>query len=283
MALASRQLCFFAFQRPLEERLGKGFFKTIPRVPGVYLFRDVGARVLYVGQSKNLRQRLGYYKNAQPEREPAKILRLVQQIDSVEVVPCASPEEAQLRENELIQQHRPRYNVANAKSVIYSYFLVLNSPEGWILSLEFEPSADTPAFGAFRNRGLCRRVLFALARTLWIENNSPLTVSDFPLELMNRRINRLECPGLECESRRAQLHAFFKGEDTAILKQIEGCHANVNDRFTRQFLEADLLCLSEFFEFNCQRNRELREQFGIRDQISKYQVDSLILRRRLGV
>ena len=70
--MSAQQLCFFKFERPLLDLLGVEFFRSAPAKPGVYLFLGEGKRVLYVGQSKNLRLRLSYYKNAQPEREPRR-------------------------------------------------------------------------------------------------------------------------------------------------------------------------------------------------------------------
>ena len=48
--------------RPLTERLGVEFFRSIPRAPGVYRMFDEGGRLLYVGQSRDLHDRLGSYR-----------------------------------------------------------------------------------------------------------------------------------------------------------------------------------------------------------------------------
>src|SRR6185436_10512476 len=104
--MSVEQLCFFKFERPLLDLLGVEFFRSAPAKPGVYLFLGEGKRVLYVGQSKNLRLRLSYYKNAQPEREPRRIIRMVHQTWSIELQVCETPAAAQAREVELIQEHR---------------------------------------------------------------------------------------------------------------------------------------------------------------------------------
>ena len=53
-----RQLLLIPDPKPLEQRLGRRFFLEAPQQPGLYLMRDAADRVLYVGNAKNLRQRL---------------------------------------------------------------------------------------------------------------------------------------------------------------------------------------------------------------------------------
>ena len=149
--MSHEQLCLFKLALPLIDVLGKGFFESVPRAPGVYLFRGERERVLYVGQSKNLRVRLAYYKNARPEREPRRIIRLVHQTRRIELHPCDSPAAAEARELELIQEHQPRFNVRHALSRTYSFFGV-QSLEGGVrlrLSLDSTRQDDEVIVGAF--------------------------------------------------------------------------------------------------------------------------------------
>ena len=65
------QTLLFPDPRPLVERLGEEFFRRLPECPGVYLMQDASGVVLYVGKAKSaksLRQRLGHYRVANPDR-----------------------------------------------------------------------------------------------------------------------------------------------------------------------------------------------------------------------
>ena len=62
------QLQLFDEPKPLLDRFGDGLFRAAPRRPGVYVMTGADGRVLYIGQSGNLRQRLASYKNARPGR-----------------------------------------------------------------------------------------------------------------------------------------------------------------------------------------------------------------------
>ena len=79
----------------------------LPRAPGVYLFRDVRGRVLYVGKATNLRTRVRSYFSGDERRKIGQLLRETHTIDHV-VAP--GPLEAAVLEVRLIHEHLPRFN-----------------------------------------------------------------------------------------------------------------------------------------------------------------------------
>jgi excinuclease UvrABC nuclease subunit len=81
--MPARQLHLFAPPKPLVQRLGEAFFRAAPREPGVYAMTGYSGRVLYVGQSGNLRARLARYKNTRPDRAPRKVIRLIHAVESI--------------------------------------------------------------------------------------------------------------------------------------------------------------------------------------------------------
>src|SRR5438445_8186602 len=106
---ASQQI-MFPDPQPLVERLGREFFRNIPDGPGVYLMRDEGDAVLYVGKAKNLRKRLASYRVANPDRKPRRHLRLLRAVARVELQECPDESAAMTRESELLRGLRPRFN-----------------------------------------------------------------------------------------------------------------------------------------------------------------------------
>ncbi len=81
---------------------------SLPHAPGVYLFRDVQGRVLYVGKSRDLRSRVRTYFTASEMR--TRMAEMVGIAERVDPVVCATDLEAEVRELRLIAEHRPRYN-----------------------------------------------------------------------------------------------------------------------------------------------------------------------------
>lgn len=110
--MPAAQPLLFPDPQPLVERLGRDFFRQLPAVPGVYLMRDASEAVLYVGKAKSLRQRLGQYRVANPDRLRGRHLRLLHAVARIEWRVCASEVEALAREAELLRALRPPFNRA---------------------------------------------------------------------------------------------------------------------------------------------------------------------------
>jgi excinuclease ABC subunit C len=82
--------------------------KSAPTQCGVYLFKK-GNRVLYVGKAKNIRERLlQHYKQAQ---ENKKEYAIVNSSDRIDWILTRNEYEALVLEVDLIQLHKPKYNV----------------------------------------------------------------------------------------------------------------------------------------------------------------------------
>lgn len=274
-----RQLCMFEFERPLLGRFGADFFRAIPARPGVYLFIGSRGRVLYVGQSKDLRQRMAYYKNARPEREPRKIVRLVHQTRRIEIVRCDSAEAAQLEEVRLIREKRPRFNTALAASRSYSFFGLSRAEGELALRLSFTPElGETRIFGAFKNRGACRRALLSLGRVLWSETAQPKTAWDLPLWLHER--TRAQAWSIAAqEPAFDEVEALLAGESIAVASRAERLLAETRDPFLRRIFENDLLVLAEF-GLLAQRMKALREFAGNPELLPQQEVEPAQLRWR---
>jgi hypothetical protein len=277
------QLCFFKFERPLVERFGKDFFQQAPRAPGVYLMLDHRQKVIYVGQSHNLRIRLAYYKNAQPEREPRRIIRLIHRVERIEIHPCESAEQAQLRELELIRQHRPRFNVANTLSPTYSYFCWRVEKEQLNLRLimKFPAAVDEEVAGAFKGRGACRRVLLALGRLLWSLGHKPASIHDLPLRLSPAaRSTEISLGKIRDDAIAVLLQEYMAGESGELTERLAAQLPASGDPFLDALLQSDLSLLNDFFATGPRRLRELKEAHGLQGPVPQEQLDALLLQMR---
>jgi excinuclease ABC subunit C len=84
---------------------------ALPAQPGVYLFKDKKAVVVYVGKAKSLRSRVRSYFQDSPGDARLFIPILQRTIGDLETIVTANEKEATILENNLIKEHRPRYNV----------------------------------------------------------------------------------------------------------------------------------------------------------------------------
>src|SRR4051794_17081914 len=83
--------------------------KSLPKAPGVYLMKDDKGRVIYVGKSASLRDRVGSYFQPSAKLEFKKApLRDV--VVDFEVIQTESEVEALLAENRLIKDIQPKFN-----------------------------------------------------------------------------------------------------------------------------------------------------------------------------
>src|SRR6185503_13820613 len=149
-AMADRQLRLFEHPKPLLERLGAEFFRAIPKRPGVYIMCSALGQVLYVGQSSNLRTRLGTYCRANPDHTPRRILRLIHAAARICWEECETPVSARLRENELLRLHRPRFNRANVYPKAYCFIGCESSADRLTLFRTAEADPRLRLFGAFK-------------------------------------------------------------------------------------------------------------------------------------
>lgn len=82
--------------------------KNLPNTPGVYIFKDKQARIIYIGKAKALKKRVAsYFSRPQNEKNQA----LVARIADVEYLLSPSESQAQILEANLIKEKQPQYNI----------------------------------------------------------------------------------------------------------------------------------------------------------------------------
>jgi len=98
------------------------FLKTVPGRAGVYRMVDRHQRVLYVGKARNLRRRLSSWLRGGSRDEKGRAL--LARTAAVEVTVTHTETEALLLENNLIKEHRPRFNIQLRDDKRYPYVKV---------------------------------------------------------------------------------------------------------------------------------------------------------------
>jgi excinuclease ABC subunit C len=92
----------------------------LPALPGVYLYKDSTGKVIYVGKAKSLRARVRSYFS-EDKLSDRKTGSLVTNAADLEYILVDNEKEALALENNLIKQHKPRFNVLLRDDKTYPY------------------------------------------------------------------------------------------------------------------------------------------------------------------
>ena len=90
----------------------------VPHLPGCYLMRNKDNIVIYVGKSKNLKNRLSSYFQRE---HTGKTMMLVREIDHFEYIVTNTEMESLLLEINLIKKYNPKYNILYRDDKSYPY------------------------------------------------------------------------------------------------------------------------------------------------------------------
>ncbi len=106
------------FIMQMEDKL-----KLLPAKPGAYLFRDDTGKIIYVGKAVSLKHRVRSYFQA-ATAQPPKNKVMMEKAADFDVIVTDSEVEALILEQNLIKEHRPRYNVLLKDDKSYPYLKV---------------------------------------------------------------------------------------------------------------------------------------------------------------
>jgi excinuclease ABC subunit C len=92
----------------------------LPTQPGVYLFQGAAGAILYVGKARSLRSRVKSYF-LESSWQDAKTVSLVREAVDLEYIVVDNEKEALALENNLIKQHKPKFNILLRDDKTYPY------------------------------------------------------------------------------------------------------------------------------------------------------------------
>ncbi|NND87410.1 MAG: excinuclease ABC subunit C [Nitrosopumilus sp.] len=93
----------------------------LPTNPGIYLMKDTGGKIIYIGKAKNLKNRVKSYFL---QNQNYKTQKLVENISDIEFVLTDNESEAFLLESNMIKKYRPRFNIELKDQQRYTYLRV---------------------------------------------------------------------------------------------------------------------------------------------------------------
>ena len=149
----------------------RDFWRHAPTGPGVYRMIGAEGEVLYVGKARSIKKRIAAYMT--PERQPARIARMVAQTRSMVFVTTESEAEALLLEANLVKQLRPRYNVVLRDDKSFPYILICAGHlAARLLKHRGARALKGDYFGPFASAGAVFRTMNALQRAFLLRTCS---------------------------------------------------------------------------------------------------------------
>ena len=135
----------------------------VPHLPGCYLMKNKDNIVIYVGKSKNLKNRLSSYFNRE---HTGKTMMLVREIDHFEYIVTNTEMESLLLEINLIKKYNPKYNILYRDDKSYPYIELTNDkvPMLRIVRRINVKKIKNNLFGPYPNVGAARKVVEILNR-----------------------------------------------------------------------------------------------------------------------
>jgi excinuclease ABC subunit C len=122
--------------------------KTLPTLPGCYIYRDSEGTVLYVGKAKNIRKRVtSYFLNY--KKLTARIQIMIDNAVDVETHGVESEVEALILEATLIKKYKPKYNVMLKDDKSYSWIKITKDPYPIIYRTRSTHDKNAVYFGPF--------------------------------------------------------------------------------------------------------------------------------------
>ncbi|OKY54009.1 excinuclease ABC subunit UvrC [Megasphaera cerevisiae] len=192
--------------------------------PGVYLWKDVTGRIIYVGKAVNLRNRVKSYVRRDVNRSP-KVAAMMSHAVDLETMVVTNEMEALILENTLIKKHHPRYNIMLRDDKTYPYIKVTlqeDYPRIYMTRRVLRDGARY--FGPFADAGAVHRVLKLLQRAFHIRSCRTMR-TDRPC--LQYHLGHCDAPCVHYITRAAygelvqQAVDVLDGRDTGVLRELQ--------------------------------------------------------------
>jgi excinuclease ABC subunit C len=248
----------------------------LPEKPGVYLFKDAGGNVLYVGKARQLRSRVRSYF-LESRWMDAKTGSLAREIADIETIVVDNEHEALALENNLIKQYKPKFNVMLRDDKTYPYIKLTMAEKYPRVYFTRKVKKDGALyFGPYFPVSLARRILHFIHKRFMVPSCLVDLTKSHPRPCLQFHIKRClgPCvPGLTTDERYAEavrdVRMFLEGRRHDLMKSIEErmMAAAASERFEEAASYRDLLRTMEDIE---ERQRIASAQGDDTDVVAYY-------------
>ena len=248
----------------IPDRLARQL-EALPDKPGVYLWKNGAGEILYVGKAKSLRARVPHYF-APDARDTPEQAALTAQIGDLETIIVPSEAQALLLENNLIKEHKPRFNIRLTDDKSYPRVAVtLGEPFPRVLVVRRVNIPGARYFGPYTDVATLRRTLSIIRRLFTVRSCHWDLPTDAPARpCLDYHIERCKAPCVGYQS-----EADYRRMIDDVLLFLEGKTVDVRQRLRARMLEASR---TQDFE----RAAQLRDALRWLDQVEQPQTVELV-------
>ena len=191
----------------------------LPQKPGIYIMKDKNEKIIYIGKSKSLKNRVKSYFQKNLDRPKTQVL--MSHFNSLEYIITNSEKEALILEANLIKKHKPRYNVSLKDDKRYPY-VKLTDEDFPRIQITRNIGKTGKYFGPFTDVTSVRQTVKFLKQLFKIR-----TCRNMDGPCLNSQIDLCLAPcdgGItkeEYQSNMEKIDLFFQGKYTKIIKDLE--------------------------------------------------------------
>lgn len=242
----------------------------LPKEPGIYKFHNKEGNIIYVGKAKNLRNRVSSYfsKSNQHNR---KTLKLVSEIEKIEISIVNTEFDALLLENSVIKEIQPKYNILLKDDKTFPYLCITNEPFPRLISTRKKTPRGGTYYGPYASVRAMNNVS-ELIRKLYTIRTCRLNLSDSNIKAGKFKVcleyHIGNCKG-PCEGYQSTL-AYQKDIDQA--KEILRGNLNI----PKSIFKEEMKMAAENLDFEAAQ--KYKDKY---DLLEKFQTKSMVVNPKL--
>lgn len=238
---------------------------ALPDKPGVYLWKNGAGEILYVGKAKSLRSRVPSYFGPDAGGTPEQAA-LIAQIADLETIIVSNEPQALLLENNLIKEHKPRFNIRLTDDKSYPRIAVtLAEPFPRVLVVRRVTIPGARFFGPYTDVATLRQTLNIIRRIFTVRSchwDLPREAPERPCLDYHIERCRAPCVGLQSE-------AEYRRMIDDVLLFLEGKTVDVRTRLRERMQTASR-------QLDFERAAQVRDALKWLDQLEQPQAVELV-------
>jgi excinuclease ABC subunit C len=228
----------------------------IPFAPGVYLYKDAGGKVIYVGKAKSLRNRVRSYF-LEDKLADIKTGTLISEARDIDYILVDNEKEALALENNLIKQYKPRFNILLRDDKTYPYIKLTNEKYPRVYVTRRLRKDGATYFGPYFPANLAHRLVHFIHRHFLVPSCKVDLTRFHPKPCLQYHIHRCLGPcveGLTTDDAYTtavrNVRLFLEGRHTDLARDLRTRMAAASDhmRFEEAASLRDLLTTVEEIE-----------------------------------